>query len=264
MFYKKLDLDKMYEAYNQTAINEQAEASNNMTPKAAEDSEATTNQPNEKVTIAKGNTYALPIDEELERNLHALADQGSGEWRSSEPLQPLLYNKGQEAAMMKVGGKDLPVYLLIRLVKDKDDQRSTPLNLIEADRCYVALMITPEGLSETLDNLGDISSPTKLFVDTPVIQKGGNVVEHSIQLWEKNPTVDDEEYEDQVEEPTIEDIPDTVAEDPAMDDATNVEMEGSNIKVNMEDAMSAPGTAAGFESNESKAPTFAEYLKRNS
>lgn len=265
MFYKRIDLVKLYEAYeNEGSVNQAAVDTGNMVeanPTASPTADVQSDDtPSEKVTISKGNTYAFPINNEIEEQLSKLVEQGSGEFRTSTPIKPLLAGPDGENASMKVGGKDLPVYLIVKLVKDKDEKKALSLQLIEDDRVYVALIITPAGLDDILATMGAPTESIKVGVVTPIIQKGGSSIEHSLQIWD--PDRDDEQVEsDQVTDYDDDDVADGYYDADEEDEVNDEPTE--EITVDKEEVMSAPGTAAGF-SNESKAPSFSEYLKRQS
>lgn len=278
MFYKRIDLVKLYEAYENVGLNEQETVTSNPPQVNVEGAENTVDSnispdggdavggKGEKVKIAQGNTYAFPMNRDTENKLHALADQGTGEFRTSEPLKSLLGGRNSGAAEMMIGGNTLPVYLIIKIVANKEEQKSISVNLVEKDRCYVLLLITPDGLTDILDNLGGITNSIKLGVKTPMIGKSGNLVEHTLQVWddevvgEEEPDEEpDQMYNEEPEDAADEDIMDAEPSQPSQ-----VSNTGTNqVSVDMDAAMEAPGTAAGFESNESKVPSFSEYLKRN-
>ena len=190
MFYKKIDLRKLYE---QADLNTEAgEEVASEAPQAAE-SFPKSDPEQEAINVMKGNTYAFPIGEEDYNQLTELIKSGSGEWNSSAPLKTI--NNPNSDAMLKIGGQEKPVYLKIILVKTKGERLSAPLNLEEDDRFYVALMASPEGLKSNIDTAADISNYVKVSVKTPLM-KGGKNVEHSLNMW-KNFESMEEDQEDE-------------------------------------------------------------------
>ena len=199
MFYRKIDLNKLYEQANPNTEMSGELASE--APQAAE-SFPESDPKQEEINIMKGTTYAFPIGEEDYNQLTELIQSGSGEWNSSAPLKRI--NDPNSDAMMKIGGQEKPVYLKIILTRTKGERLSAPLNLEGDDRFYVALMASPEGLKSNIDTAADISNYVKLSVKTPLM-KGGSNVEHSLNMW-KNFESMEEDQEDKIELADVEEI----------------------------------------------------------
>jgi hypothetical protein len=278
MFYKRINLRKLYEAADDllsdgmpidpTAAPKEPgtdsieasateETSNNVDSSA---SNVTNKSSNEIVNISKGNTYALPLSKSDADELTKLAEQGSGtEWKSSSPLKSLMSGRDGNPATLMLGQSEKPVYLIVKLVNNKADQKAMSLSLDEEDRYYVAWITSPPALLDNLEAATDITNSIKVAVKTPAIDKNGNNVEHSLQVWKdyEDGSTDSNSTNQSTDEPqTMIDI--TGEEDAAKPEITDVE-------VDTDLAMQAPGTSAGFDATVESAKavsSFDEYLKK--
>jgi hypothetical protein len=292
MFYKRIDLRKLYEAADDllldgmpidpTAAPKMSEPIDTMTqatPVASTDqvqsSTSTEEGPSvsditntksgdERVNIAKGNTYALPLTQSEADELVKLANQGAGtEWKSSTPLKPLAGGRDGGPASMTLGQSEKPVYLSVKLVNNKSEQKALPLTLEGDDRYYVAWITTPDALLDNLDAATDITNSVKVAVKTPVVDKGGKNVEHSLQVWK--------DYEGGTSQMTSTDTSSDSSSTPqTMMDITGEEdtytPQITDVEVDTDLAMQAPGTSAGFDATVESAravSSFDEYLRRS-
>ena len=233
MFYKKIDLRKLYE-------NTEAEVT-----AGAEMPEGAVDVSQEEETMAKeeakelkkqknsGRMYAWPISQEVEDELRSLAASGSGVWSSSEPLKLWVNGKDGEPAM--IGEK--PVYLRIKVLANKAD-RHNPVQS-EADREYVEYVTSAEELVTALDTAVNITNSVRVSVTTPFL-KSGKSTEHSLEMWLDHESKSGEEVMKDTIDQNAEDmglppVGDTI--DPTGDD---------KVSVDMELQMENPGTAAGI------------------
>ncbi len=192
MLYRKIDFRKLYEA-----MDDQADLENNpgvvmgdknapveTAPQAAESfptpPESNPGENKEAVKVMKGMTYAYPVNQEDYNQLNQLIEAGSGEWNSSTPLKKV--SDPNSTATMEIGGQSKPVYLKVILIQTKGERLSTPLNLEDEDRVYVALVTSPSDLKSNLDTAVDITNYVKLTVKTPIM-KSGNNIEYSLNMW---------------------------------------------------------------------------------
>lgn len=274
MFYQRINLRKLYENLEeetpfgfdaglgaQADMNdEDAISSSAMTPSASIEAEtsAPVMMPKEQTVVSKGNTYAFPITKLEYDELTALATQGAGvDWKGKQPLKMLTAGREGGAATLTLGQSQKPVYLNIYLVNNKDEQKGLALDLEEDDRYYVAWITTPESMLSGLAVAENVGNSIKVAVKTPLIDKGGQNVEHSLQVW-KDFQSDSEEIVDLPGENETSDWSQGELDDYSMPTIPST----GNVTVNTEDAMSAPGTAAGFEAAvESRAMSFSNYLK---
>jgi hypothetical protein len=278
MFYKRINLRKLYEAADDllsdgmpidpTAAPKEP-GTDNIEASATEEtsnnvdssvSNVTNKSSNEIVNISKGNTYALPLSKSDADELTKLAEQGSGtEWKSSSPLKSLMSGRDGNPATLMLGQSEKPVYLIVKLVNNKADQKAMSLSLDEEDRYYVAWITSPPALLDNLEAATDITNSIKVAVKTPAIDKNGNNVEHSLQVWKdyEDGSTDSNSTNQSTDEPqTMIDI--TGEEDAAKPEITDVE-------VDTDLAMQAPGTSAGFDATVESAKavsSFDEYLKK--
>jgi hypothetical protein len=200
MFYRKVDLRKLYEAMdepvgmenNPGVVMGDDNAPVETAPQAAESfptpPESNPGENKEAVKVMKGMTYAFPVTQEDYNQLTQLINAGIGDWTSSTPLKTV--SDPNSNAMMEIGGQSKPVYLKIVLAQTKGERLSAPLNLEDEDRVYVALMTSPNDLKSNLDAAVDITNYVKLTVKTPLMKSGTNV-EHSLNMW-KNFQSDEE------------------------------------------------------------------------
>jgi hypothetical protein len=288
MFYKRIDLRKLYEAMDsvsmedsmpvdftssrssEPAANSVESAPVSQSTEAEASTEGTVAAPKkEKVEIAKGNTYALPLGKTEIDELTKLASQGPGvEWKGTTPLKTVASGKEGEPATLTLGESQKPIYLTVKLVANKGEQKGLSLNLEADDRYYVAWITTPAALLDNLDTATDLSNSVKVSVKTPVIDKTGKNIEHSLEVWKDTdaiasateapaPSDDSSDYEESKEDLTSTNYGMPVDREfntPTISDVTV----DSNL------AMEAPGTAAGFDAAvESKAiSSFDDYLRK--
>lgn len=237
MFYKKIDLRKLYEN-----IDTEATAGDEM-PEGAVDvsQEEEAAQSGEAEDLKKqknaGRMYAWPITQEAEDELRSLAAGGTGVWSSSEPLKLWVNGRDGDAAMIG----DKPVYLRIKVVANRAD-RHNPVQS-EADREYVEYVTSSDELTKALDTAVNITNSVRVAVTTPFL-KSGKSTEHSLEMWL--------DHESQSGEEVMKDAIDQNAEDmslPPVDDVSYPTGDGK-VNVDMELQMENPGTAAGIgESN---------------
>lgn len=223
MLYRKIDLRTLYEA-----MDEQAELENNpgvvmgdknapveTAPQAAESftkaPESNSGENKEDIKIMKGMTYAYPVNQEDYNQLNQLIEAGSGEWNSPTPLKKI--SDPNSTATMKIGGQSKPVYLKVILIQTKGERLSTPLNLEDEDRVYVALVTSPSDLKSNLDTAVDITNYVKLTVKTPIM-KSGNNIEHSLNMWKNFKS--DEETSTENTEADMNDVKQIKSEQPGL------------------------------------------------
>jgi len=244
MFYKKIDLRKLYENTEaESLLNDDmpAGADKAEVTAGAEMPEGSVDVSQEEETMAKeeakelkkqknaGRMYAWPISQEVEDELRSLAAGGSGVWSSSEPLKLWVNGKDGEPAM--IGEK--PVYLRIKVLANKAD-RHNPVQS-EADREYVEYTTSAEELVAALDTAVNVTNSVRVSVTTPFL-KSGKSTEHSLEMWldhesQSQPATDSvskEQVEDETESMDSTDIGD------------------GKVNVDMELQMENPGTAAGI------------------
>ncbi len=274
MFYQRINLRKLYENLEDdmpTGFNMQAGSEADMNdeeaisssigaPSASIEAQPSVPlmMPKEQTVVAKGNTYAFPITKLEYDELSALATQGAGvDWKGKQPLKMLTAGKDGGAATLTLGQSQKPVYLNIYLVNNKDEQKGIALDLEEDDRYYVAWITTPAAMLSGLAVANNVGNSIKVAVKTPLIDRGGQNVEHSLQVW-KDFQSESTEIVDLPGENDTSDWSQGELDDYSMPTIPSAE----NVTVNTEDAMNAPGTAAGFEAAvESKAMSFSNYLK---
>lgn len=276
MFYKRIDLKKLYEAYDSSTMednmpvdftSQQNQAASDEASMPTEDAAQAEPAKSERVEVSKGNTYALPLGKAEVDELTNLASQGAGvEWKGTSPLKTVAGGREGEAATLTLGQSQKPVYLTVKLVANKDEQKGLSLNLEADDRYYVAWITTPAALLDNLDTATDLSNSVKVSVKTPVIDKGGKNVEHSLEVWKdedavsSEPTTDSNTESSEEGEEMIQTDYNMPADELAMSSPTI-----SDVNVDPNLAMEAPGTAAGFDAAvESKAvQSFEDYLRKS-
>ena len=191
MFYRKIDVRKLYEAMDEpvqmegdpgVVMGDEMVGSTAEDPQAAESfekAEEPKSDPNkEAVNAMKGQTYAYPVSKEDHDQLMQLIGEGSGEWVSKQPLKTI----NNEDAMMQVGGENKPVYLKIVLTQTKGERLAAPTKLEDPDRVYVALNTSANDLRSNLETAVNITNYVKLTVKTPLLKSGTNI-EHSLNMW---------------------------------------------------------------------------------
>lgn len=283
MFYRRIDLRKLYEAADDLVLSDGMPIDPTAAPKVSEPmaasaepasssilapiegdpsvSDVTNNNKssNERVNVGKGNTYALPLTQSEVDELTKLAEQGAGtEWKSSTPLKPLAGGRESDPATMTLGQSEKPIYLTVKLVNNKDEQKSLPLSLEGDDRYYVAWITTPAALLDNLDAAIDITNSVKVAVKTPVLDKSGKNVEHSLQVWKDT---DSMSANTSIEAATS---PQTMMDMTGDEEAYTPEI--TDVEVDADLAMQAPGTSAGFDATVESAKavsSFDEYLRRS-
>lgn len=248
MFYKKIDLKKLYENTEaESLLNDDMPvgADEPMLPGGDKMPEGADDVSQEEEDMAKkeaselkkqknsGRMYAWPISQEVEDELRSLAASGSGVWSSSEPLKLWVNGKDGEPAM--IGEK--PVYLRIKVLANKAD-RHNPVQS-EADREYVEYVTSAEELVTALDTAVNITNSVRVSVNTPFL-KSGKSTEHSLEMWLDHESQSQSAI-DSVSKEQVEDG------EESMD---NTDIGDGKVNVDMELQMENPGTAAGIgESN---------------
>tara|TARA_B100001094_G_C18152607_1_gene784529 strand:+ start:105 stop:1943 length:1839 start_codon:yes stop_codon:yes gene_type:complete len=262
MFYKKIDLRKLYENTEaESLLNDDMPAAaeepmlpgDDKMPAGADDvsQEEEDMARKEAIDLKKqknaGRMYAWPISQEIEDELRSLAASGSGVWTASEPLKLWVNGKDGEPAM--IGEK--PVYLRIKVVANRSD-RHNPVQS-EADREYVEYVTSSNELVNALDTAVNITNSVRVSVNTPFLKSGKNT-EHSLEMWL--------DHESRSGEEVMKDTIDQNAEDmdlPPVGDIIDPTGDGK-VNVDMELQMENPGTAAGIgEIGESNAYFYNEF-----
>lgn len=212
MFYRKIDVRKLYEATDEpvqmegdpgVVMGDEMVGSTTADPQAAESfekAEEPKSDPNkEAVNVMKGRTYAFPVSKEDHDQLTQLIGEGSGEWVSKQPLKTI--DNPNADAMMQVGGENKPVYLKIVLTKTKGERLAAPTELEDPDRVYVALNTSVNDLKSNLETATNITNYVKLTVKTPLLKRGSNI-EHSLNMWKDFESESDQDINSSENNPT--------------------------------------------------------------
>ena len=242
MFYKKIDLRKLYENID-SEVTAGAEMPEDAVDVSQEEEAAQAGEAEDlKKQRNAGRMYAWPISQEDEDELRSLTSAGTGVWTSKEPLKLWVNGKDGEPAM--IGEK--PVYLRIKIVANKAD-RHNPVESA-ADREYVEYVTSAEELVNVLDTAVNVTNSVRVSVTTPFL-KSGKSTEHSLEMWlDHESRLSDSEL-DAAGSIAVDSTVDSLdSSDSELDAVGNVAV--SNTIDDLDAQMENPGTAAGIgESN---------------
>jgi hypothetical protein len=155
MLYSKINLSKLYEQSSQSKTG-------------------------------KGKLFAFPIDSAINAQLEDIITKGSGEWKSTTPLN-LMGIDGSIGGAANIKGK--PVYLWISVAPSRKGQTRLELE----DRSYVILDTTAKNLKALLSDVEGKDNRKRAFVKD---QEGS---EFSIELWINSSTGVESTEEENVE-----------------------------------------------------------------
>lgn len=114
--------------------------------------------------------FAFPIDDSIKAQLENIISKGSGEWKSTTPLD-IIGADGSIGITGYVNSK--PAYLWMNISDSKKGQAKLELE----DRSYLIVNITPENLSAIMQNSAGVDNRKRIYAKN---QEGK---EFSIDAW---------------------------------------------------------------------------------